>query len=98
MARLSKSAPAIYSENFATWSDILHYCHQQNISVTLFISPEHIFLTGLRNTTAPLSNWKEFLQDLKEINRKIASQYNHQQFPLWGFNHMEGVVDEPLPS
>ena len=98
MARLSKGAPSIYSGNLAALSDILRYCHQQNISVTLFISPEHIFLTGLRNTIAPLSNWEEFHQDLKNINLEIAGQYNHQPFPLWGFNHLTGIVNEPLPA
>ncbi|MCX2974684.1 hypothetical protein EYC87_13910 [Halieaceae bacterium IMCC8485] len=98
MARLTKGASSIYSENLKTFADIVEFCQRENIKTTLFISPEHIFLTGLRKVINPRSNWKKFHRDLKNINRKAANQYDQQPFPLWGFNHLKGIVDEPLPS
>jgi hypothetical protein len=98
MARLTKGASSIYSENLKTFADIVEFCQRENIKTTLFISPEHVFLTGLRKVINPRSNWKKFHRDLKNINRKAANQYDQQPFPLWGFNHLKGIVDEPLPS
>ncbi|MEP5567748.1 MAG: hypothetical protein ABJN62_07945 [Halioglobus sp.] len=98
MARLIGSDPSVYSENLTTFAAIIEFCQQQRINTKLFVTPEHIFLTGLRKTIAPKSNWREFHQDIKDINQRFANQYKREPFPLWGFGHMVGVVDEPLPK
>lgn len=98
MRRLIGGAPSIYQENLEVFAAILVYCHQQDIDVTLFISPEHLFLTDLRKTIDPSSRWQKFHHDLARLNESIATEQGSTAFALWGFNHLRGIVDEPLPS
>jgi hypothetical protein len=97
MIRLLASTPSVYADNMDTFAQVLRYCHQQKIAVTLFISPEHIFLTDLRQSIDSSARWQGFHADLASTNENIAHEEDQEPFPLWGFNHIEGIVDEPLP-
>lgn len=98
LLRLLKTEPATYQDNMATFADILAYCHQQQINTILFISPEHVFFNTLRESVDSQSQWQDFHRELVELNENIAQQHGGSAFPLWGFNLLRGIVDEPLPA
>lgn len=97
MRRLAAGDSETFAANMAFFSGILDYCHQQGIAVTLFISPEHIFLTELRNTLGSSEQWILFHHELARINEQRAQANARPPYPLLGFNDLAGIVDEPLP-
>ncbi|MEP1471073.1 MAG: hypothetical protein ABJK25_08890 [Halieaceae bacterium] len=98
LIRLSGSTSDAYRENIRALASILAVCYGSEIDTTLIISPEHIFLTDLRETISASTRWYKFHEDIARLNKEVADDYEEKPFTLFGFNHIRGVVDEPLPS
>jgi hypothetical protein len=98
LVRLLHSDPLVYRKNLDLFTRILRYCHQRGITTTLFISPEHIFLTDLRRRASGSLQWQQFHRELATINERVAREQDVAPFPLWGFNQLDGIVNEPLPN
>lgn len=43
-------------------------------------------------------SWREFHRHLAEVNASVAAEVGRPPFSLLGFNHLAGVVDEPIRS
>ena len=98
MVRISRSKPTAYYENMKILSSILALCYRKGIDVILMISPEHVFLTDLRQVISTSAHWEKFHEDVVALTERLASEHNRGAFALYGFNHLRGIVDEPLPS
>ncbi|MFT5483867.1 MAG: hypothetical protein ACI9GW_002526 [Halieaceae bacterium] len=84
------------TENLDILGEILAYCHEQKIDTRLYINPEHVFLIDLREQVGAGQLWTQFHRQLVDLNSSVAERSNADPFPLWGFNNLAGVVDEPL--
>jgi hypothetical protein len=82
--------------NLKVLADILRFAHQQNIETRLFITPEHIFIIDLWMRLGYGELWNEFHRGLIAVNNAVAEEMGVQPFPLYGFNQMPGVVNEPI--
>jgi hypothetical protein len=82
--------------NLEIFADILRFAHQQNIETRLFITPEHIFVIDLWARLGYGELWSEFHRGLVAVNNAVAAEMGVAPFPLFGFNQMQGVVDEPI--
>jgi hypothetical protein len=83
-------------ENLAILADILAFCHQQGIDTRLYLSPEHLFMTDLRRHLGYAAERDDFIRRVVETNETVARSRGGAPFPLWAFNHLPGIVDEPL--
>lgn len=83
--------------NLEIFSRILEYLHRQGIDTRLYLSPEHLFLVDLKRHLELHSRWEDFHRQLIAVNATTASETGRKPFPLWGFNQLDGVVNEPLP-
>ncbi|MEH6592215.1 MAG: hypothetical protein V7746_18270 [Halioglobus sp.] len=93
----AKQADASLDANLATFADVLEYCYRNGIDTRLYLSPEHLFLTDLRQHIGLDTGWQEFHRQLIDLNEQVAAAGGYSPFPLWGFNQMTGIVDEPIP-
>jgi hypothetical protein len=84
--------------NLAIFAEILDYCHLNGIDTRLYLSPEHVFVTDLKRHIGLDDGFQRFHVQLIDLNLKVATATGNLPFPLWGFNHIGGVVDEPLPE
>ena len=82
--------------NLKILADILRFAHQQKIETRLFITPEHIFVIDMWMRLGYSDLWNEFHRGLVAVNNTSAQELGVAPFPLFGFNHMQGVVDEPI--
>jgi len=82
--------------NLKILADILRFAHQQKIETRLFITPEHIFIIDLWMRLGYSDLWNEFHRGLIAVNNRVAHEMGVEPFPLFGFNQMQGVVDEPI--
>jgi hypothetical protein len=82
--------------NLQILADILRFAHQQNIETRVFITPEHIFVIDLWARLGYSELWNEFHRGLVGVNNAVAEELGVAPFPLFGFNHMRGVVNEPI--
>jgi hypothetical protein len=82
--------------NFKTLADILRFAHQQKIDTRLFITPEHVFVVDLWARVGYAELWNEFHRRLVAVNDAVAQEMGVEPFPLFGFNQLQGVVDEPI--
>jgi len=84
--------------NLDNFADILRFAHRQKIETRLFITPEHVFMIDLWWRLGYGELWKEFHRSLIEVNDAVAIEMGVEPFPLFAFNHMRGVVDEPISA
>jgi len=82
--------------NFAIFADILRLAHRKKIDTRLLITPEHVFAVDFWARLGCLEMWNEFHHGLVAVNDAVATEMGVQPFPLFGFNHLGGVVDEPI--
>lgn len=82
--------------NLEILADILRFAHQQKIETRLFITPEHIFVIDLWMRLGYSELWSEFHQGLIAVNNSVAQEMGAKPFLLFGFNRMQGVVNEPI--
>jgi hypothetical protein len=83
-------------KNIAILGDILRFCHEQGVDTRLFVTPEHVFMVDLWFSLGYEELWLEFHRALIAINIAVARDMGRQPFPLWGFNGLAGIVDEPI--
>jgi hypothetical protein len=83
-------------KNLQTFAAILRFAHQQKIETRLFITPEHVFMIDLWWRLGYGELWNEFHRRLIEVNNQVAMELGVKPFPLFGFNHLQGVVNEPV--
>jgi hypothetical protein len=84
--------------NLDNFADILRFSHRQKIETRLFITPQHVFMIDLWWRLGYRELWKEFHRRLVEVNDAVAIEMGVEPFPIFGFNHLRGVVDEPIRS
>lgn len=82
--------------NMAIFADILRFAHRQHIDTRLFVTPEHVFIIDLWARLGYEDLWNDFHRRLVAVNDAVAAELGVAPFPLYGFNHMRGVVDEPI--
>lgn len=84
--------------NLEVLADVLRYAHRQDIDVRLFVTPVHVFFVDLWWRLGHGELWREFHERLAEVNTAVAAEVGRPPFPLLAFNHLAGVVDEPIRS
>ena len=96
MVKRTEQPSSGLNDNLAIFASILDFCHRHGIDTRLYFSPEHLFLTELREQLGATSGWRQFHYELLALNENIAGKHKRQAFPVWGFNQLDGVVNEPL--
>ncbi len=84
------------NENLALLTELLHFCHLNDIDTRLYVSPEHLLLGELRVRVGGEPAYQEFHRRLLAVNVEVAAHLSRKPFPVRGFNQLEGVVDQPL--
>lgn len=82
--------------NLKIFADILRFAHRHKFETRLFITPEHIFIVDLWARLGYSELWVEFHQGLVAVNNAVAQEMGVAPFPLFGFNQVRGVVNEPI--
>lgn len=96
LKRTRERSTSAIDANLGIFAEILAFCHRQRIDTRLYVSPEHLLMTDLRHQAGYDGEHNDFLRRIIALNEKIAEQAGESPFPLWGFNLLEGIVDEPL--
>lgn len=96
LIRLATAESEVLQDSLVEFENLLRYCYSQGIVTHLYLSPEHLFLTDLRRSLGFDQEWKKFHRQILQINMELAAKFNRAPYPIWGFNHIEGIVDEPL--
>jgi hypothetical protein len=91
-----RNAPADLTVNMGYLADTLRFAHKNNIETRLIITPIHVFMTELWYRVGYEKLWREFHVRLAQLNREIALEFDKAPFPIYGFNHLLGIVDEPI--
>jgi hypothetical protein len=84
--------------NMDVLADVLRYAHRHDIDVRLVVTPVHVFVIDLWWRVGYSELWREFHQRLAAVNAAVAEEMGRPPFPLLAFNHLAGVVDEPIHS
>jgi hypothetical protein len=79
-----------------TFAEILRFAHRQEIETRLFVTPEHVFMIDLWWRLGYGELWREFHRRLIAVNNQVAMEMGVKPFPLFGFNQLQGVVNEPV--
>jgi len=82
--------------NLDIFADILRFAHENRIDTRIFVTPEHVFMVDLWWRLGYGELWEDFHRSLVAVNDDVARQLGEAPFPLFGFNQMPGVVDEPI--
>jgi hypothetical protein len=85
-------------KNLEIFADILRFAHRERIETRLFITPEHIFIVDLWWRLGHGDLWMDFHRRLLAVNNAVAVEMGVEPFPVFGFNHVRGMVDEPIRS
>jgi len=83
---------------FDEYSKIIHICHNNNITLLLFISPSH---ARQWEATAVGNGWNTFESCKKQLvilNEKIAKEKNTKPFAIWDFSGYHGLTSEAVPN
>ncbi|MCC6154823.1 MAG: hypothetical protein IT367_13740, partial [Candidatus Hydrogenedentes bacterium] len=83
--------------SFDSYSQILAFCHENNIDLRLFVTPSHAveleMIDGYGLWDA-LEIWK---RQLVKNNEAIAAQFGRPPYPLWDFTGYNSFTTEPVP-
>lgn len=93
-----RNEPADLDFNLDILADTLRFAHRNRIETRLFITPIHIFMVDLWHCVGYEQWWRDFHKRLVAVNEAVALEFGVDPFPLYGFNHVPGVVDEPIRS
>lgn len=78
---------------------ILQRLYQSDKKAVIIAMPEHLFEMLIWQDTGYWPMLRKWHQTLVRLNTQIAHQYHKTPFPIWGFNTLDGIVNEPiLPS
>lgn len=83
-------------ESLRSLEATLRFCYQQGIDTRLFITPSHVFIVDLWRRLGYETMWSDFHREIVQLNTQVAHSLGLEPFPLWGFNHATGFVDEPI--
>ncbi|MEH6582674.1 MAG: hypothetical protein V7754_12115 [Halioglobus sp.] len=82
--------------NLAVLEEILRFCYRNKIDTRLFFTPTHVFFVDLWQRLGYKSMWLDFHRQIVALNRRVAEESSATAFPLWGFSHADGIVNEPI--
>jgi hypothetical protein len=82
--------------NLQAFADILRFAHEHSIDTRIFITPEHIFMIDVWIRLGYGELWSEFHRSVVAVNNAVAVELGVAPFPMFGFNQMEGAVNEPI--
>ncbi len=83
-------------DNLQRLADILLFCQNNNIDTRLFFTPTHVFFVDLWRQLGDEAMWLDFHRQVVKINQQVALETGKAPFPLWGFSHADGIVNEPI--
>lgn len=83
-------------DNLQRFSDILRFCYRNKIDTRLFFTPTHVFFVDLWFQLGYRVMWHDFHREILALNNAIAKETGSKPFPLWGFSHADGIVNEPI--
>ncbi len=86
------------TSTFDEYSKIIRICHDNNITLILFISPSHarqLEATAIGNGWNTFEFWKK---QLVFLNEKIAKEKNTIPFAIWDFSGYYGLTSEAVPD
>ena len=82
--------------NFEIFANTLRFAHTEGIETRLFVTPEHIFMIDLWERLGFGDLWREFHRRLVAVNNAVAIEMGADPFPIFVFNAVPGVADEPI--
>jgi hypothetical protein len=82
--------------NLEIFADILRFAHRKKIDTRLFVTPEHIFMIDLWWRVGSGEVWNDFHRRMVAVNDAVAEEFGVPPFPIFGFNNLQNVVDEPI--
>lgn len=88
--------PFRLDENLPYLRDLLDFCYRNDIDVTLFFTPTHVFFVDLWYRIASQSLWRKTHREVLAINEEIAARYGREPYSLFGFGDETEVVAEPI--
>jgi hypothetical protein len=86
------------ASSFDEYSKIIRICHDNNITLLLFISPSHARqweATAVGNGWNTFESWKK---QLVILNEKIAKEKNTKPFTIWDFSGYHDLTSEDVPN
>jgi hypothetical protein len=90
-----------YHDGMSTFDEyvkIIHICHDNNITLLLFVSPSHARqweATAVGNGWDTFESWKK---QLVILNEKIAKEKNAKPFMIWDFSGYHELTSEAVPD
>ncbi|NQX88046.1 MAG: hypothetical protein HRT77_05235 [Halioglobus sp.] len=84
--------------NLQIFSETLVLCHLHGIDTRLYLSPEHLFMTDFRQYIGYGEERDNFIRAIIALNEEVAISTESEPFPIWGFDHIEGISDQALPE
>jgi len=92
---------AIENENnstFARFAELLRYCHDNHIKLTMIIPPHHARHYLLLDSLGYWETYEEWKRKLVYYNEQIASFYHVSAFSLWDFTAFNQFTTEYVPE
>jgi hypothetical protein len=86
------------TSTFDEYSKIIRICHDNNITLLLFVSPSHARqweATAVANGWNTFESWKK---QLVILNEKIAKEKNTKPFTIWDFSGYHDLTSETVPD
>jgi hypothetical protein len=78
-------------DNLLRLAETLRFCHNNNIDTRIFFTPTHVFFVDLWRRLGDEAIWL-----VAALNEHVAAEKGDIPFPLWGFSHAKGIVNEPI--
>jgi hypothetical protein len=75
---------------------LVNFCYQNTISCSFLITPVHLFHLEIFEAMDLLDKWREWHDTIVQINVDLASEYQTEPYPIWGFNTSHNIIDEPI--
>jgi len=91
-----RDEPADLDFNLEALAKTLRFAHENNIETRIYISPMHVFMLDLWYRVGYKKWWRDFNLRLVSVNEAVAKELGVKPFPLYGFNQVAGIVDEPI--
>ena len=93
-----RSLTATMDTHLRSLAEIVTYCHENDIHLTLFFNASHAYYWQLAYSEMGkqvLDYWK---RRVLNINRSVAGQFGRKPYPLHDFSGINDVGSEEIPS